>query len=227
MINRRDFLKKINGCNRFDLTDKEVRNYFLIIQNYIQESVNMHCKPGQYADLTISERQQVCFSNAIRELFEHNSVQALHETYDIISNYNTDVASITYNEYTIINEVINVYNLTQQLNIELSMLKTKVESDGYTDYKIYLGNEEIGVLQTIEDDDKDYIFIRQIRIYESVQRLGIGHRIIDNIVSRSTKKIRFCIATNSDKAIKFWNKYLSNTKFNKVGIKEHTWEIWK
>ena len=120
-----------------------------------------------------------------------------------------------------------MYNLTQQLNIELNMLKTKVESDGYTDYKIYLGNEEIGILQTIEDDDKDYIFIRQIRIYESVQRLGIGHRIIDNLVSRSTKKIRFCIATNSDKAIKFWNKYLSNTKFNKVGIKEHTWEIWK
>lgn len=109
----------------------------------------------------------------------------------------------------------------------ISILKTTVESDGYTDYKICLDNDEIGVLQTIEDADKDYIFIRQIRIYESVQRQGIGHRVIDNIVSSNTKKIRFCIATNSDKAVKFWSKYLSNTKFNKVGIKEYTWEIWK
>lgn len=111
----------------------------------------------------------------------------------------------------------------------MDIIKTKVESrsDGYTDYKIYLGNDEVGVLQTIEDVDKDYIFIRQIRIYEPVQRLGIGHRVIDNLVSSNTKKIRFCIATNSDKAIKFWNNYLSNTKFNKVGIKEYTWEIWK
>ena len=109
----------------------------------------------------------------------------------------------------------------------ISIIKTTVESDGYTDYKIYLDNDEIGVLQTIEDADKDYIFIRQIRIYESVQRQGIGHRVIDNIVSSNTKKIRFCIATNSDKAVKFWNKYLSNTKFNKASIKEYTWEIWK
>lgn len=108
----------------------------------------------------------------------------------------------------------------------ISILKTTVKSDGYTDYKIYLDNDEIGVLQTIEDADKDYIFIRQIRIYESVQRQGIGHRVIDNIVSSNTKKIRFCIATNSDKAVKFWNKYLSNTKFNKASIKEYTWEIW-
>lgn len=227
MINRKDFLNKIHDCNKFELTEEEVRNYFLLIKNYIEENTNIPYKPGQYADLTLSERQKTCFSNAIIELFEHNSVQALHETYDIISNYNTDIALLTYNEYIIINQVINVYNLTQQLNIEINTVKTKIKDDGYIDYKIYLGNDEIGVIQTIEDENKDYIFIRQIRIYESVQRLGIGRRVIDNLVNTSTKKIRFCIATNSDKAINFWNKYLGNTKFNKVNVKGQTWEIWK
>lgn len=227
MINRRDFLNKIHDCNKFELAEEEVRNYFLLIQNYIEENTNVPYKPGQYADLTLSERQQCCFSNAIKNLFEHNNVQALHETYDIISNYNTSIALLTYNEYILLNEIINVYNLTQQSSIKLNLIKTDAKDGGYTDYKIYLGNDKIGVLQTIEDESRDYIFIRQIHIEESVQRLGLGRRIIDNLVNTNTKKIRFCIATNSDKAIDFWNKYLSNTKFNKVNVKGQTWEIWK
>lgn len=99
-----------------------------------------------------------------------------------------------------------------------------MRSDGYAEYNIYYNNVVAGKLQTIEDD-RDYIFIRQIFIAENMQRIGIGKAAIDNIVLCNTKKIRFTIATNSNKAVQFWNKYLNNTEFNSRHIKGGTYEL--
>lgn len=224
MKTRQDLLREIEGCNKFNLTEEEVRNYFLLIKEYIESNVVTPYKPGEFVDWTLSERQRVCLSLALRKLYSNDIVQALHETYDIIHNYNTKLVYLTYNEHAAIEAILELYSLVDG-NIEVIQVKHK--ADGYTDYDICENNTKIGVLQTIEDKDRDYIFIRQLRIFDEHQRQGIGSRIIDQLVVSSHKKIKFSVATNSNKAVGFWNKYLDKTKFNKKNTHGYTWEIWK
>lgn len=111
--------------------------------------------------------------------------------------------------------------------LNLSFNQIAKQEDGYTEYIIYCNNTEVGLLQTIEDNSRDYIFCRQLHINTEHQRQGIGKEVVDTVVNKSNKRFRFCIATNSNKAINFWSKYIKNTEFNKRNIRGETWEIWK
>jgi predicted acetyltransferase len=102
-----------------------------------------------------------------------------------------------------------------------------LDNDGYVTYKILCENTQVGELDTIEDD-RDYIFGRQVEIFENYQGHGLGTHVIDEFITEhSDKHFRFCIATNSDKAVDFWQFYLEATKNNKKHIRSEIWEIWK
>ena len=100
------------------------------------------------------------------------------------------------------------------------------DSDCDISYKIMLDDKEVGTFLTIEDERK-FVFIRQISICDEFKRLGIAKQVIDNFVSDSKKPVRFTIATNSKSAILFWNKYLQTTSFKKTNIKENSWQLEK
>lgn len=109
----------------------------------------------------------------------------------------------------------------------IKIIKINDDNNGYIEYSIYCKDIRIGLLQTVEDTDNEYIFVRQLHIFQEYQRNGIGTYVVDNFIMQHNKPFRFCIALNSEKAIKFWNKYLENTKFNKKNIRGETWEVWK
>lgn len=100
------------------------------------------------------------------------------------------------------------------------------KNDGYIDYDLFEGATHVGILQTIEDD-RDFIFGRQIKVFAKYQGNGIGTSVIDDFIMAHDKPFRFCIATNSEKAISFWDFYLRDTMFNKKNLRSEIWEIWK
>lgn len=102
----------------------------------------------------------------------------------------------------------------------------KCRNNGYADYDLYEGDEMVGLLQTIEDE-RDFVFIRQIEIFDKYQGEGRAASIVDDFIISHNKSMRFCIAMNSRKAILFWRYYLANTKFNKKNLRGEIWEVWK
>lgn len=63
-IDRKTFLNKvISGANRFDLQPIEVKNYFMMIKDYI--ITNTDIQRNKIVE-PLSERQEVCSENAIR-----------------------------------------------------------------------------------------------------------------------------------------------------------------
>lgn len=118
-------------------------------------------------------------------------------------------------------------NLVQEEDIMNTIeLKLKNDNNEYKDYNIYYNNVIVGILQTVESDTSEYTFGRQIRIFEDFQRMGIGTKVIDYIVNMK-RSFKFCIATNSIKAVNFWKMYLNNTKFHKTNIRGEIWQIDK
>lgn len=106
-IDRKTFLNKvISGANRFDLQPIEVKNYFMMIKDYI--ITNTDIQRNKIVE-PLSERQEVCSENAIRCLFNGNFIQALHETYDVLSDFNKNTEKLTYNEYIVIKNILVVY----------------------------------------------------------------------------------------------------------------------
>lgn len=93
------------------------------------------------------------------------------------------------------------------------------EFDSYRDYDIYYKNKKIGIFLIV--DNKDYIFGRQIHIFEEFQRKGFAKLLFEELSELYV--IRFTIATNSNKAIKFWKNYLSNHNYRH--IKGETYEL--
>ena len=108
----------------------------------------------------------------------------------------------------------------------IKLIKVR-DNETYIDYKIYNGDTHIGIIQTIEDENRDYIFCRQIEIYEQYRGKGYATHIVNNFIRSYDKRFRFCIATNSIKAVEFWKYYLDKTKFNKRNICGEIWEIYK
>lgn len=99
-------------------------------------------------------------------------------------------------------------------------------SDGDVSYRIMLGEEEVGSFLTIEDD-RDFIFGRQITVHKEYGRMGIATRVINDFVNNHSKPMRFTIALNSHKAISFWKKYLDSTSFKKTELKKDSWQLEK
>lgn len=86
-----------------------------------------------------------------------------------------------------------------------------------TDYKIFFNEEEIGVLLlTINPTN---IFIRQIRIYNH------AHRIVELLIEKSPKPVRYSISTHSLSAIKFWENFNQDYQKYCTHIKGDLYEI--
>ena len=90
-------------------------------------------------------------------------------------------------------------------------LNEKTRIDNMIDFSIIFNNKEIGVLNiNINEED---IFIRQIRIFEEYRRSGHAKNMIEYLKGKFKRNIGFCIATNSESAIKFWKKILEENKY--------------
>ncbi len=107
-------------------------------------------------------------------------------------------------------------------NLKLKLIE---ENNTYQDYEIYQDTTKIGILQLVNDPNQQHIFGRQIHIYDAYQRQGLGLKTIELVLRRFNKPFRFCIATNSEKAVNFWGKYLNTTKHKKENIRGEIWQL--
>ena len=95
------------------------------------------------------------------------------------------------------------------------------QKDTYVDYDILKDKQKIGILQIVNHNE--YIFVRQVHIFEEYQRKGYATLLFEEFIDISFKNIRFCIATNSNSAIHFWEFFLK--KHKNIHIKGHTYEL--
>lgn len=104
-------LDKMRDAHSFELSKEEVSSYFEQISLYIEAndySAFRHMQEKHSIE-PLSERQQICSQNAINCLFKKEFVQALHETLDVLSDYNKDT-QLNYNEYVVIQNILTVYS---------------------------------------------------------------------------------------------------------------------
>lgn len=111
------------------------------------------------------------------------------------------------------------------MNIQdITLKEVKVDKE-YHDYAIYVGSTQVGIFLTVEDETKLYNFGREITVYEPYQGQGIGTAIINSFLLSHAKPFRFCIATNSCKALDFWQFYLQKTSFPWIHLRGEIYEI--
>jgi len=112
LMSRRDFLlNKMKEAQSFDLSKEEVFEYFECISLYIKVhgySAFRHMQEKHLIE-PLSERQEICSENAIKCLFNQEYVQALHETLDVLSDYNKNTR-LNYNEYVVLKNILTTYS---------------------------------------------------------------------------------------------------------------------
>lgn len=111
-MSRKDFLlNKMKEAQSFDLSKEEVSIYFERISLYIKAHEYNALKHVQekYPIEPLSERQEICSQNAINCLFRQEFVQALHETLDVLSDYNKETC-LNYNEYVVLQNILTIYD---------------------------------------------------------------------------------------------------------------------
>ena len=86
--------------------------------------------------------------------------------------------------------------------------------DDMLDYDILFDNTKIGSLNIT--DREDSVFIRHINILPEHRRHGHARNVLDEIFDSFEKDICFCIATNSDSAVQFWNRILKERGFEHI-----------
>lgn len=93
-------------------------------------------------------------------------------------------------------------------------LKEKRKVDDMIDYIVWLGKEEIAVLNI--NHNENGIFIRQIKVYEDKRRKGHAKNIVKFLLNEYKLPVTFCVATNSKSAISFWADFLKTHKNNHI-----------
>ena len=78
--------------------------------------------------------------------------------------------------------------------------------DDFIDYTILIDDVAVGYLGI--RNTEDFIFIRQIRIYKEYRHQGYASCTVDGLLKYFNKKIKLCVATNSESAVSFWKTYL-------------------
>ena len=111
-MRRKTFLlDKMRKAQSFDLSKEDISEYFNLISLYIEAneySAFRHMQEKHPME-PLSERQMICSQNAINCLFKQEFVQALHETLDVLSDYNKDTR-LNYNEYVVLQNILLAYN---------------------------------------------------------------------------------------------------------------------
>ena len=77
------------------------------IQNYIDYNTYRQ-EQKRYSVEPLSERQEVCSQNAINCLFRQDFEQALHETLDVLCDFNKKT-ELNYNEYVVLQNILLTY----------------------------------------------------------------------------------------------------------------------
>lgn len=111
MSRKRFLLDKMHDAQSFELSNEEISSYFEQISLYIEAndySAFRHMQEKHPIE-PLSERQMICSQNAINCLFKKEFVQALHETLDVLSDYNKDTR-LNYNEYVVLQNILTVYS---------------------------------------------------------------------------------------------------------------------
>lgn len=93
------------------ICQKNISEYFNLISLYInanEYSAFRHMQEKHPIE-PLSERQMICSQNAINCLLKQELVQALHETLDVLSDYNKDTR-LNYNEYVVLQNILLAYN---------------------------------------------------------------------------------------------------------------------
>lgn len=110
-MSRREFLQKeMKNAQSFELTEEEVDGFFSKIRSYIETndySAFRHMQTDEKVE-SLSERQEICSSLAIDSLFRGDSIQALHETLDVLSDDNKDTR-LSFNEYVVLRNILLTY----------------------------------------------------------------------------------------------------------------------
>lgn len=110
-MSRKHFLcNKMQEAQSFDLSEEEIFKYFNLISLYINAnsySAYRHMKKKDIVE-PLSERQQICSRNAINCLFKKEFVQALHESLDVLSDYNKETR-LNFNEYVVLQNILLTY----------------------------------------------------------------------------------------------------------------------
>lgn len=86
--------------------------------------------------------------------------------------------------------------------------------DNMCDFEIVYLEQTIGLVSINLFEDR--IFIRQIRIYDKYKRKGHARNVVRLLFKAFNKNIRFCIATNSESAILFWEQILKENTHKHV-----------
>ena len=100
------------------------------------------------------------------------------------------------------------------MQLENFELKMKRKENEYEDYDIIKNGENIGIFQIVKNEDS--IFGRQIHIYENFQRKGFAKSFFEDLMRTLNVNFRFCIATSSQSAMNFWDKYLKTHPNNHI-----------
>lgn len=111
-MSRKTFLlDKMREAQSFDLSKEDISEYFNLISLYIDAN-----EYSAFRDMKkknpmepLSGRQMICSQNAINCLFDQEFVQALHETLDVLSDYNKETP-LNYNEYVVLQNILLTYN---------------------------------------------------------------------------------------------------------------------
>lgn len=111
------------------------------------------------------------------------------------------------------------------MQTNLIVLKQTRSDQEYKDYEIWIGNTQVGIFLTVEDENEPYIFGREITVYEPYQGQRIGTCVINSFLATRKKPFRFCIATNSEKALDFWQFYLNKTSLPWIHLRGEIYEI--
>lgn len=111
--NRKEFLQReMQWAQAFNLSKEEVSLGFEYIDCFVRTNGHdafCRMKAGFIKpEEPLSERQAVCSENAIRCLFEQDYVQALHETLDVLSDYNKKT-ELSYNECSLLKNILLTY----------------------------------------------------------------------------------------------------------------------
>ena len=102
--------------NRFDLTFDETCACFERIKEFVsQYQVATQSEIDAYPNTpSLSKRQECCSENAIRRMIAGDYLQALHEVWDVIDDYNKADEHLNFNEYVLLTNLLLVYELTKK-----------------------------------------------------------------------------------------------------------------
>lgn len=104
---RQEFLDSIDPLHGFYFSEEDAPDVFRKIDYYTRKTINE--EPEGKSNKAWSTRQECCTQNAIDFIQEKRFADALHETLDVIYDYNTDEKYLSKEECLNLLDIIAIY----------------------------------------------------------------------------------------------------------------------